>query len=81
MAAPCDPIELFADGELSVHAAENFRDHLSVCRRCQIHLGNLLVLERLGMRYLMSWPQRKAVARAHLSSAGKSARKNFRGGR
>jgi cellulose synthase operon protein C len=68
MPAPCNPIELFADAQLPENAAESFRDHLSSCRRCQIHLGNLLVLERLGMRYLTNQPQRRAAARAHLAS-------------
>lgn len=48
----CDKIDLFADGEMPPEEAEAFRDHLPTCQRCQVQLSNLVVLERLGARYV-----------------------------
>ncbi|OJT23600.1 hypothetical protein BO221_16495 [Archangium sp. Cb G35] len=59
MPAPCDQIELFADGELSPQEAEAFRAHLPGCQRCQVQLSNLLVLERLAARYVARPPEQR----------------------
>lgn len=48
----CDKIGPFVDGELSPPEAEAFRDHLPECPRCQVQLSNLLMLERMGARYM-----------------------------
>jgi hypothetical protein len=56
MTALCDKIELFADGELTAEEAEAFRDHLPTCSACQERLTHLLVLDRLGGRYVKKQP-------------------------
>ncbi|MCY1018624.1 CHAT domain-containing protein [Pyxidicoccus sp. MSG2] len=60
MSTLCDNIVPFVDGELSPPAAEAFRDHLPDCPRCQAQLSNLLVLERLGARYMAHQGERKS---------------------
>lgn len=45
MAAPCERLERFADGELAAEEAEAFRQHLADCARCQVELENLLQLK------------------------------------
>lgn len=52
MSTLCDKIGPFVDGELSPPEAEAFRDHLADCPRCQVQFSNLLVLERVGARYM-----------------------------
>ncbi|HLL52561.1 MAG TPA: zf-HC2 domain-containing protein, partial [Myxococcaceae bacterium] len=52
MPALCNQIEPFADGELGPDEAEVFRDHLANCVACQTELNNLLILARLGARYV-----------------------------
>lgn len=52
MAALCDKVELFIDGELSPEEAQAFRDHLPGCSACQERFTQLLVLDRLGGRYV-----------------------------
>jgi tetratricopeptide (TPR) repeat protein len=61
MSALCDQIELFADGELSPEEAEAFRNHLPGCPRCPMRLANLLVLDRLGTRYVAKQPAQDAA--------------------
>jgi hypothetical protein len=52
MSTPCDPLQSFADGELSPEDAQAFGKHLAECERCQLELTRLLQLEQLGRRYL-----------------------------
>ena len=52
MSNPCDQIGAFVDGELSAPEAEAFRDHLAECPHCQEQLAQLLLLERMGDRYM-----------------------------
>jgi tetratricopeptide (TPR) repeat protein len=52
MSSPCDPLQSFADGELSPADAQAFGKHLAGCERCQTELTRLLQLEQLGRRYL-----------------------------
>lgn len=52
MSTPCDPLQSFADGELSPAEAQAFGRHLADCERCQAELTRLLQLEQLGRRYL-----------------------------
>lgn len=60
MTALCDKIELFTDGELSPEEAEAFRDHLPTCPVCPERLTHLLVLDRLGGRFIKRQPQQVA---------------------
>ena len=41
----CDKVDLFADGELSVAEADEFRDHLAGCERCQAELHDIQQLQ------------------------------------
>lgn len=59
MPTPCDQIDLFVDGELSPEEAAAFRDHLPTCQRCQVQMSNLLLLERLSVRYVAKEGQRQ----------------------
>jgi hypothetical protein len=52
MSTPCDPLQSFADGELSPADSQAFGKHLAECERCQSELTRLLQLEQLGRRYL-----------------------------
>lgn len=58
MAALCDKLELFLDGELSPEEAQEIRDHLPGCTACQQRFTHLLVLDRLGGRYVTQNPDR-----------------------
>lgn len=60
MSTQCDQVELFADGELPPQEAEAFRAHLPDCPRCHVQLSNLLLLERLGSRYVAKLPEKPA---------------------
>jgi len=57
MASPCKNLEAFSDGELSASEADAFRDHLPDCAACQAGLTDLLMLERLGSRYVERYPE------------------------
>jgi tetratricopeptide (TPR) repeat protein len=75
MAAPCEKLELFADGELTPPEAESFRDHLATCTPCQDQLTHLLVLDRLGARYVTQQPPReKAGEQAPAASPARKHR-------
>lgn len=52
MSSPCDPLQSFADGDLSPADAQAFGKHLAGCERCQTELTRLMQLEQLGRRYL-----------------------------
>jgi CHAT domain-containing protein/putative zinc finger protein len=56
MTALCEKLELFMDGELSAEETEAFRDHLPTCSACQERFTHLLVLDRLGGRYVKKQP-------------------------
>jgi hypothetical protein len=68
MATLCEKIELFTDGELPPQEAEEFRDHLAGCSHCQEQLTSLLVLDRLGERYV-SKPRRQEPSPAPIRIA------------
>ena len=40
----CDSVGPFADGELEVEHADEFRAHLGSCKPCQVHLLYLMQL-------------------------------------
>ena len=52
MSTPCDPLQSFADGDLSPADAQAFGKHLADCEHCQAELTRQLQLEQLGRRYL-----------------------------
>jgi hypothetical protein len=52
MSSPCDPLQSFADGDLSPADAQAFGKHLAGCERCQTELTRLMQLEQFGRRYL-----------------------------
>jgi tetratricopeptide (TPR) repeat protein len=76
MAAPCDKLDWFADGELTPSEAESFRDHLATCNRCKVQLTHLLVLDRLGARYVTKQPPRETSKRP--SPVASPARRHWR---
>lgn len=52
MAATCDRLEAFADGELAPEEAQEFTEHLGTCASCQARLTRLMQLEEFGRHYV-----------------------------